>query len=141
LLKPMLSTDAGATYYYAFDSALGYEGTLRAAIASAKAAGIPLGVVHFDSWWYLKGGNCNAPANASYASWRNSGSGAWKYVADPVLFQPIDPSDLGEGFVQNLGPGMAHGRWVDTCSAYRIPISDGSNNGNVTESVIRSPNA
>ena len=135
LLKPMLSTDAGATYYYAFDAALGYEGTLRAAIASAKAAGIPLGVVHFDSWWYLKGGNCNAPANASYASWRYSGSGAWKYVADPVLFQPIDPSDVGEGFVQNLGPGMAHGRWVDTCSAYRIPISDGSNNGNVTEPV------
>ncbi len=126
LSKPMLSTDAGATYYYSFDRALGYEGTLRAAIASAQAAGIPMGVVHFDSWWYLKGGDCNAPNDPSFAAWTNSGGGVWRFVMDPSLFQEINASDWEDGFVQNLGPGMAHGRWVDTCSPYRLPIYDGS---------------
>lgn len=124
LIMPMLSTDAGASYYYSFDPALGYEGTLEAAIASAKSVGILIGVVHFDSWWYLKGGNCSAPDDASFASWQNTHNGVWKYVADPALFQPIDPNDPEEGFVQNLGPGMAHGRWIDACSPYRIPILD-----------------
>jgi hypothetical protein len=128
LIMPMLSTDAGATYYYAFAPALGYEGTLRAAIASAKAAGIPLGLIHFDSWWQLKGGNCEAHSVLSSVSWKNSGSGAWKYVMDPSLFRPIDAGDLEQGFVQHLGPGMAHGRWVDTCSPYRLPIRDTAGN-------------
>jgi hypothetical protein len=126
LSKPMLSTDAGATYYYRFDGPLGYEGTLRAAIASAKAAGIPLGIVHFDSWWYLKGGNCNAPNDPSFASWKNTVGGVWRFVADPSLFPEINAQDWEDGFVQSLGPGMAHGRWVDTCSPYRVPISDGA---------------
>jgi hypothetical protein len=130
LVKPMLSTDAGATYYYVFDPALGYEGTLRAAISSAKAAGIPIGVVHFDSWWQLKGGNCDAVENSAFASWKNHLNGAWKYVMDPALFLPINSENLEDGFVQNLGPGMAHARWVDTCSPYRLPIRDVT--GNVT---------
>jgi hypothetical protein len=88
LIMPMLSTDAGASYYYSFDPALGYEGTLRSAITSAKAVGIPIGVVHFDSWWEMKGGNCNAVDNASFASWKHNGNGAWKYVMDPSLFEP-----------------------------------------------------
>ena len=126
MYMPMLSTDAGAAYYYVFDQALGYEGTLRAAIASAKTVGIPFGLIHFDSWWYLKGGNCEDTGNSSAASWTNTGNGAWKYVEDPSLFQPINPNNLEDGFVQNLGPGMAHGRWVDTCSPYRLPIVDSS---------------
>ena len=125
LIMPMLSTDAGATYYYVFDPALGYEGTLQAAIASAKAVGIPIGLTHFDSWWYKKGGNCNVPEDPADASWSNTQDGAWKFVMDPALFQPIDAADLEQGFVQNLGAGMAHGRWVDTCSPYRLPIADG----------------
>jgi hypothetical protein len=135
LTIPMLSTDAGAAYYYKFDSALGYEDTLREAIASAKAAGIPIGLVHFDSWWQLKGGNCNAPTNPGFASWKNHRNGAWKYVMDPALFPPINPSDLEDGFIQNLGPGMAHARWVDTCSPYRLPIRDASGNVIVAEPV------
>ena len=123
LQKPMLSTDAGASYYYNFDPALGYQGTLRAAIASAKAAGIPLGVVHFDSWWYLKGGDCNSVADPAFASWKNNGKGVWKFLADPALFQYLSPGVPEDGFIQNLGPGMAHGRWVDTCSAYRFPTT------------------
>jgi hypothetical protein len=128
LVMPMLSTDAGAAYYYAFDEALGYEGTLRAAIASAKDAGIPIGVVHFDSWWQLKGGNCDAVENPGFASWKHHLNGAWKYVMDPVLFPPINSENLEDGFVQNLGPGMAHARWVDTCSPYRLPIRDAAGN-------------
>lgn len=122
LTMPMLSTDAGATYHYYFDPALGYEGTLRAAIASAKAAGIPIGVVHFDSWWYLKGGSCNDPEDAADASWKDKQGGVWEFVTDPSLFPYINPSDPEEGFVQTLGPGMAHGRWVDPCSPYRLPV-------------------
>jgi hypothetical protein len=126
LITPMLSTDAGATYYYNFDQTLGYEGTLEAATASAKAVGIPFGLTHFDSWWYKKGGDCNATSDPAYASWSNTQNGVWKFAADPVLFQPIDPNRLSDGFVQHLGKGMAHGRWVDTCSPYRLPISDES---------------
>ena len=132
LIMPMLSTDSGATYYYSFNPALGYEGTLRAAIVSANAVGIPIGVVHFDSWWYLKGGNCSAAGDPSFASWKDGGGGVWKYVTDPSLFPPINTNNWAnnwdDGFVQNLGPGMAHGRWVDTCSPYRLPILDPSGN-------------
>lgn len=124
LQVPMLSTDAGASYYYMFDPSLGYEGTLQAAIASAKAVGIPFGVVHFDSWWYMKGGNCKETENSSFASWANTQNGVWKYVMDPANFREIDGHQWAEGFVQNLGPGMAHGRWVDTCSPYRLPRLD-----------------
>lgn len=126
MIVPMLSTDSGSTYYYVFDNSLGYEGTLQAATASAKAVGIPLGVTHFDSWWYLKGGNCQETGDPAYASWKNTGNGLWRLVADPANFQPIDPSHLGEGFIQHLGPGMAHGRWVDTCSPYRLPVVNAS---------------
>jgi hypothetical protein len=126
MIIPMLSTDAGATYYYNFEQALGYEGTLQAVIASAKGAGIPIGVTHFDSWWYKKGGNCAAVADPTYASWSHTENGVWKYVMDPALFPQIDSSEWEEGFVQKLGPGMAHGRWVDPCSPYRLARGDGS---------------
>ncbi len=128
LIMPMLSTDSGATYYYNFNPTLGYEGTLRAAIDSAKAVGIAIGVTHFDSWWYLKGGNCNASGDPSFASWKDGDGGVWKYVTDPSLFLPLDGSDWEDGFVQNLGAGMAHGRWVDTCSPYRLPILNDAGN-------------
>lgn len=118
---PMLSTDAGASYYYSFNPTLGYEGTLRAAIASANAAGIPIGVVHFDSWWYLKGGDCGNPGDSADASWKNLNGGVWRFVADPSLFSEMDARYPQAGFVQNLGPGMAHGRWIDKCSPYRLP--------------------
>lgn len=128
LIMPMLSTDAGATYYYYFDPALGYEGTLQAAIASANAVGIPFGVVHFDSWWYPKGGNCAAPGDPAFAAWNNTQNGVWRFVGDPSNLPPINASHLADGFVQTLGPGMAHGRWVDPCSPYRLPITDPSGN-------------
>jgi hypothetical protein len=126
LIMPMLSTDAGATYYYTFESSLGYEGTLQAAIDSAKSVGIPIGLTHFDSWWYKKGGNCSASGDPAYASWSNTGDGVWRFVADPALFHPLDATHWEEGFVQKLGPGMAHGRWVDACSPYRLPIANAS---------------
>lgn len=139
LSMPMLSTDAGATYYYWFDPALGYEGTLRAAIASAKAAGIPMGVVHFDSWWYLKGGNCDDPENSADASWRNVNGGVWQFVTDPSLFPYIDAGNPEAGFLQNLGPGMAHGRWIGQCSPYRLPNRQGAGPAPVSGNVILDP--
>jgi hypothetical protein len=86
--------------------------------------GIPFGLTHFDSWWYRKGGECSAAEDPVYASWKNTQNGVWKFVADPELFQPIDAHHSDGGFVQSLGPGMAHGRWVDPCSPYRLPIVD-----------------
>lgn len=136
LIMPMLSTDAGAKYYYVFNNSLGYEGTLQAALASAKAADIPIGMVHFDSWWYLKGGNCDAPLDASAASWKNGTGGVWEFVTDPSFFPYINPSDPSEGFVQHLGRGMAHGRWIDSCSPYRL--STGPNQA-VSGNVIVDP--
>jgi hypothetical protein len=124
LLVPMLSTDSGATYYYTFEQSLGYEGTLQAAKASAQAAGIQLGLTHFDSWWYLKGGNCKDVRNSSGAAWNNTQHGVWQFVTDPAIFPHINSADPQAGFVQTLGPGMAHGRWVDDCSPYRQPLVD-----------------
>jgi hypothetical protein len=135
LVKPMLSTDAGASYYYFFEPALGYEGTLRAAIASAQAVGIPFGLVHFDSWWYRKGGNCDAVEDPNYAPWNNVNDGVWKFVTDPAILQPINGADPEDGFIQNLGPGMAHGRWIDACSPYRLPTLDDVGDTLVTEPV------
>ncbi|MDL2718115.1 MAG: hypothetical protein PT977_10190, partial [Acidobacteriota bacterium] len=48
-------TDNGGAYYYDFDPALGYEGTLLAVRDAFAKAGVPLGYMQIDSWWYPKG--------------------------------------------------------------------------------------
>jgi hypothetical protein len=99
-------TDNMAAYYYTFDQAKGYPGTLLAVRDDFKKNGIPLGYFQIDSWWYPKGGN---------DSWTDRSSGEYTLTADAALF----PSGLA-GFQQALGlPLVTHARWIDRSSPYR----------------------
>src|SRR6185369_2112592 len=99
-------TDNGATYYYAFDPALGYEGTLLAVRDDFAAHGVRLGYLQLDSWWYPKGAT---------AQWDDRSGGIFRYDADPTLF----PDGLG-AFRARLGlPLITHARWIDDASPYR----------------------
>jgi len=103
-------TDNGGAYYYDFDPSLGYEGTLLAVRDAFEKAGVPLGYMQLDSWWYPKGdtGDWNpAPSQWQY--------GIATYEAHPALF----PRGL-KAFHEQLGlPLFTHARWIDDKSAYR----------------------
>src|SRR5947209_3364563 len=47
-------TDNGGTYYYHYDPALGYAGTLLAVKQHLDQIGVPIGYMQIDSWWYPK---------------------------------------------------------------------------------------
>ena len=99
-------TDNGATYYYHFVSALGYEGTLLAVRDDFAQQGIPLGYMQLDSWFYPKG---------AQADWNYRPGGIYQYVAAPALF----PDGLA-AFQRQLGlPLFTHARWIDANSPYR----------------------
>ncbi|MBI3472394.1 MAG: hypothetical protein HY013_13660, partial [Candidatus Solibacter usitatus] len=99
-------TDAGAAYYYRFEEALGYEGTLLAVRDDFARAGIALGYLQLDSWFYPKG-----PLGA----WEDFTGGIHEYVAHPSLF----PRTLAS-FRERLGlPLITHARWIDPASPYR----------------------
>ena len=99
-------TDNGATYYYSYNTSLGYEGTLEAVAKDFASKGIPLGYMQLDSWWYPKG---------SSDSWTPNAGGEYVYRAAPALF----PSGLAS-FQQQLGlPLITHARWIDSSSPYR----------------------
>jgi hypothetical protein len=99
-------TDNGATYYYNFEPALGYSGTLLAIREQFARLGIPLGYVQLDSWFYPKGQG---------AKWGDFGGGIYEYRADSSLF----PGDLA-AFQRSLRlPLIMHGRWIDARSPYR----------------------
>jgi len=98
-------TDNGATYYYQTGNSLTYEQTLAAIKADFDHAGIALGYVQLDSWFYPKGPS---------ASWTANGSGIYQYLAAPALF----PGGLGN-FQQSLGISLiTHARWIDPSSPY-----------------------
>ncbi|HKX00090.1 MAG TPA: hypothetical protein VJN43_20280 [Bryobacteraceae bacterium] len=99
-------TDHGATYYYHFEPALGYENTLLAIRKEFRAKGVPLGYLQLDSWFYPKGPE---------ARWDDLAHGIYKYVASPDLF-----STGLKAFQQELGiPLVTHARWIDASSPYR----------------------
>jgi hypothetical protein len=99
-------TDNKATYYYTYNSALGYAGTLLAIRDEFASNGVPLGYLQLDSWWYPKGAN---------ATWTNKNGGIYRFEADSSLF-----TNGLAGFQQQLGlPLVAHSRWIDTSSPYR----------------------
>ena len=98
-------TDNGATYYYHTADSMSYEQTLDAVKADFDRAGIQLGSMQLDSWFYPKG---------SVASWTNNGAGIYEYVAATPPFL----SGLAR-FQQNLGvPLITHARWIDASSPY-----------------------
>ena len=104
-------TDSASRYYYSFDPAKGYEGTLKAVKDEFAQNGIPLSYVQLDSWWYPKG---------SPPSWANLGDGIDKgqYALRPDL--TIIPDGLS-GLQQLLGraPFIVHARWTDPASPVR----------------------
>lgn len=101
-------TDNGASYYYKFDPALGYEGTLLAVRDQYKAMGVPIAYLQLDSWWYPK-------AKGNTLKGGTGDNGAMVYRADPKMF----PDGL-DGFHQRLGLPMAtHSRWFSPSSPYR----------------------
>ena len=99
-------TDNGATYYYHMADSMSYEQTLGAVRGDFDRAGIPLGYLQLDSWFYPKG---------SSAAWDNNGAGIYRYEAAAPPFL----AGLAR-FQQNLGvPLITHARWIDTSSPYR----------------------
>jgi hypothetical protein len=115
-------TDNGAYYYYKFDPAVGYAGTLLSVADAYRKLGIPLGYMQLDSWWYFKsttganGKQGAAVKNAKLpkASW-NCYGGLMDYTAHPDVL----PDGLA-GFQKKLGmPLITHNRWIDINSPYR----------------------
>jgi hypothetical protein len=98
-------TDNGAAYYYHMATSMTYEQTLAAVKADFDKAGIPLGYLQLDSWFYPKG---------SGADWTNNGAGIYRYEAASPPFA----AGLSR-FQQNLGvPLITHARWIDPSSPY-----------------------
>jgi hypothetical protein len=115
-------TDNGSFYYYHYNPARGYDGTLLDVAAAYKKLSIPLAYVQLDSWWYIKtttnadgkkGGkikNSKLPAG----TW-NCYGGLTEYVAHPFVFPEGLPA-----FDKELGlPLITHNRWIDVDSPYR----------------------
>jgi hypothetical protein len=103
-------TDNGAGYYYDWEPSLGYTGTLLAVKDEFAKAGLALGYMQIDSWWYPKG------ENGDWNRLTATGSqGIQRYEAHPDIF----PKGLG-GFQKDLGlPLITHARWIDSKSPYR----------------------
>jgi hypothetical protein len=98
-------TDNGAAYYYHMAPSMSYEQTLAAVKADFDHAGIQLGSMQLDSWFYPKG---------SIAKWDNNGAGIFQYVAAAPPFM----SGLAR-FQQSVSvPLITHARWIDASSPY-----------------------
>jgi hypothetical protein len=111
-------TDTGGAYYYNFDHALGYTGTLLAVRDSFRKQGIPLGYMELDSWFYPKGTSQTWMGDPN-----NDRGGIYLYYATPALF----PNGL-KAFQQQLGlPLVTHARWIDPTSPYRKLYSMSNN--------------
>jgi len=103
-------TDNGAGYYYDWEPSLTYTGTLLAVKDEFAKAGISLGYMQIDSWWYPKGEN---------GDWNRSPSGGNPGIARYEAHPDIFPNGLG-GFQKDLGlPLITHARWIDAKSPYR----------------------
>lgn len=115
-------TDNGGKYYYNYDVAKGYPGTLIALRDRYRAEGLPLGYLQLDSWWYrkLSDGVSGEPVpghrnpRLPAGDWNRYG-GVLEYRADTTLF----PNGL-DAFRRDLGlPFIVHGRWIDQESPLR----------------------
>lgn len=114
-------TDNGADYYYNYDTASGYAGTLFALRKRYRRENIPLGYMQLDSWWYDKSiydpdGRPDADhknKELPYGAWNRYG-GMMNYTADKFLF----PKGLAHFHQQISLPLVVHGRWIDPRSPY-----------------------
>jgi hypothetical protein len=98
-------TDAGSAYYYSTAPGLTYPETLAAVKAAFASAGITLGYLQLDSWFYPKGPS---------AAWSANQAGIYEYIAATPPFA----SSLA-AFQASLGiPLVTHTRWIDPASPY-----------------------
>ncbi len=113
-------TDNGATYYYNYDTNLGYAGTLQALVTHYRQEQIPVHCLQLDSWWYFKtftdaGGAIGKTKQPGLPAgeWNRYG-GLLEYRAHPFLF----PNGLAE-FQKSVSlPLVTHNRWIDPASPY-----------------------
>lgn len=113
-------TDAGASYYYNYDQALGYARTLEKLVERYREENIPIRYLQLDSWWYYKtftapDGKLGKTKNSKLpeGEWNRYG-GLLKYEAHPQVL----PDGLA-GFHQKVGlPLITHNRWIDPASPY-----------------------
>ena len=114
-------TDNGAYYYYNYDQAKGYAGTILAVAKQYQAEKIPIHYMQLDSWWYPKtqvspGGGAPGglkKANLPNETW-NAYGGTLEYSAAPELFPQGLPA-----FQKQIGlPLVVHARWIDRTSPY-----------------------
>lgn len=113
-------TDNGAFYYYNYDPALGYAGTLEALVRHYRERKIPIRYLQLDSWWYDKtltgpDGKTGRTKNPKLpeGEWNRYG-GLLKYEADPALF-----TNGLAAFQKKIGlPLITHNRWIDPASPY-----------------------
>ena len=113
-------TDNGAFYYYNYDPALGYAGTLEQLVTRYREEGIPIRYLQLDSWWYEKtfagpDGKVGETKNPRLPAgeWNRYG-GLLKYEADPAVL----PDGLA-GLHQKTGLDLVtHSRWIDPASPY-----------------------
>jgi hypothetical protein len=113
-------TDNGAYYYYNYDLAKGYQGTLESLMDHYRQEQIPVRYLQLDSWWYYKTftdpdgkmGTTKAP-KLPEGEWNRYG-GLLEYKAHPALF----PDGLS-AFQQTIQlPLVTHNRWIDPASPY-----------------------
>ena len=114
-------TDNGANYYYNYDFAKGYAGTLQELVERYRQEQIPIRYLQLDSWWYSKTttGADGTPgadrkSNKLPAGEWNRYGGLLEYKAHPYLF----PDGL-DAFQKSIGlPLVTHNRWIDPASPY-----------------------
>jgi hypothetical protein len=114
-------TDNGAFYYYNYDVAKGYAGTLQALAEHYRKEQIPIRYLQLDSWWYYKSimdadgkrGDKSKNSRLPAGEWNRYG-GLLEYKAHIDLF----PNGL-DVFQRSIGlPLVTHNRWVDPASPY-----------------------
>ena len=114
-------TDNGAVYYYNYDPAKGYAGTLQSLVERYRKEQIPIRYLQLDSWWYYKSttdadgkpGDKSKNSNLPAGEWNRYG-GMLEYKAHADLF----PNGLAV-FQKSIGlPLVTHNRWVDPASPY-----------------------
>jgi hypothetical protein len=114
-------TDNGANYFYNYDKAYGYAGTLLKIASEFRKDHIHLGYMELDSWWYDKShhffnGQKIGPMNPHLPTnnrWNYFG-GTWLYHAAHQLF----PKGLN-AFHHQIGlPLVVHARWIARHSPY-----------------------
>ena len=114
-------TDNGANYYYNYDPAKGYAGTLKDLVAQDRQKEIPIRYLQLDSWWYYKStmdadgrpGNAKKSDKLPAAEWNRYG-GLLEYRAHTNLF----PEGLA-AFQHAINlPLVTHNRWIDPASPY-----------------------